>query len=114
VLAALEQAPIYLTIDIDGLDPACAPGTGCPEPGGATFAEVMGLIAALARCDVVGVDVMEVLPAVDTNDITSVAAAKLVREMALAFARRTPQRGTRDDSQSLLPGAGASGGGAAP
>ncbi len=85
VLAQLRKVPIYLTIDIDVLDPASAPGTGCPEPGGPSFAELMELLRALADCRVVGCDVMEVLPAVDSNDIASVAAAKLVRELALEF-----------------------------
>jgi agmatinase len=85
--AAVRRAPVYLTIDIDALDASCAPGTGCPEPGGASFAELERFIASLAECHVVGVDVMEVLPAVDSNDITSMAAAKLVRETALAFGR---------------------------
>jgi agmatinase len=85
VLDRLRAAPIYLTIDIDVLDPASAPGTGCPEPGGATFHELLALLQSLEGCQVVGCDVMEVLPAVDCNDIASVAAAKLVREMALEF-----------------------------
>ncbi len=87
VRSRLRQAPIYITIDIDVLDPASAPGTGCPEPGGPSFAELMGWLRELAGCRVVGCDVMEVLPAVDSNDIASVVAAKLVRELALEFAR---------------------------
>ena len=87
----------FLIIDIDGLDSAVAPGTGCPEPGGPSFLELQALIATLAQFRVVGVDVMEVLPAVDCHDITAIAAAKLVRECALAFAarplRHSPQLG---------------------
>jgi agmatinase len=95
--AAIKRAPIYLTIDIDALDPASAPGTGCPEPGGPTFAELLEFIATLAGCNLVGVDVMEVLPAADSNDITSIAAAKLVREMALAFGpQASRQHSARD------------------
>ena len=88
VLARLHEVPVYLTIDIDVLDPASAPGTGCPEPGGASFHELMNLLQQLDGCNVVGCDVMEVLPAVDSNDIASVAAAKLVRELALQFGPR--------------------------
>jgi agmatinase len=98
--AEIKRAPIYLTIDIDALDPSGAPGTGCPEPGGPSFADLLGFIASLARCNVVGVDVMEVLPAVDSNDITSIAAAKLVREMALAFGPNLSRRLRRDDSRT--------------
>lgn len=86
----IRSRPVYLTIDIDVLDPAVAPGTGCPEPGGATFMELLSLIHSLKGLRVVAVDVTEVLPAVDVNDVTSVAAAKIVREAALAF---TPRRG---------------------
>jgi agmatinase len=82
----LADHPIYLTIDIDVLDPSSAPGTGCPEPGGPTFAELWAFIASLHDLDVVAMDVMEVLPAADVNDITSIAAAKLVRDGALLFA----------------------------
>jgi agmatinase len=87
-LRALARRPIYLTIDIDVLDPSCAPGTGCPEPGGATFTELVDLVYTLRGFDVVAVDIMEVLPAADVNDITSAAAAKLVRECALAYGAR--------------------------
>jgi agmatinase len=85
VQGALERRPCYVSIDIDVLDPACAPGTGCPEPGGPTFAELLAALHALRGSRVVGIDVMEVLPAVDHADITSIAAAKLVRETALLF-----------------------------
>lgn len=87
VLQRIRAHPLYLTIDIDVLDPACAPGTGCPEPGGATFRDVTSFLHVLRGMNVVGADVMEVLPAVDVNDISSIAAAKLIREIALLFAR---------------------------
>ena len=83
----IHTRPVYLTIDVDVLDPACAPGTGCPEPGGASFAEILAFVHALQGLNVVALDVMEVLPAADVNDITSVAAAKLVREAALLFSK---------------------------
>jgi agmatinase len=98
VLRALVGTPVYLTIDIDGLDSAVAPGTGCPEPGGPSFLELQTLIATLARYQVVAVDIMEVLPAVDCNDITAIAAAKLVRETALAFGTRPLGRATAHSS----------------
>jgi agmatinase len=84
-LEHLRGRPVYLTIDIDVLDPSSAPGTGCPEPGGPTFAQLWSFIWSLRELHVVGFDVMEVLPAADINDITSVAAAKLVRDAALLF-----------------------------
>jgi len=82
----IGTAPVYLTIDIDVLDPSCAPGTGCPEPGGPTFAELWSFIASLKDVNVVAVDIMEVLPDADVNDITSIAAAKLARDIVLLFA----------------------------
>jgi agmatinase len=81
----IHRRPVYLTIDIDVLDPSCAPGTGCPEPGGPTFRELLSFVYSLQGLQVIGVDVMEVLPAADVNDITSIAAAKLIREAALLF-----------------------------
>ncbi|MSQ24070.1 MAG: agmatinase [Chloroflexi bacterium] len=85
ILGELESHPIYLTIDVDVLDPACAPGTGCPEPGGSSFTELLGALHGLSRLQMVAADVMEVLPEADVNDITSVAAAKLIREIILLF-----------------------------
>jgi len=82
----IHTRPVYLTIDIDVLDPSSAPGTGCPEPGGVSFNDLMAFVYGLQGLHVVAVDVMEVLPAADVNDITSAAAAKIVREAALLFA----------------------------
>jgi agmatinase len=84
---SIGRHPVYLTIDIDALDPASAPGTGCPEPGGPTFAELWDFVASLRDLNVVAFDVMEVLPAADVNDITSIAAAKLLRDAVLLFAQ---------------------------
>lgn len=83
--AALQQKPLYVSIDIDVLDPAHAPGTGCPEPGGVTFRELADFLYSLRGLHVVGLDVMEVSPSTDTADITAVAAAKLIREAVLLF-----------------------------
>ena len=93
---SIGRRPVYLTIDIDALDPAAAPGTGCPEPGGPTFAELWDFVASLGGLNVVAFDVMEVLPAADVNDITSIAAAKLLRDAALLF---TQSRVTGRESQ---------------
>jgi agmatinase len=77
--------PVYLTVDVDVLDPACAPGTGCPEPGGPLFPDLLSFLYSLEGMHVVALDVTEVLPAADVNDVTSMAAAKLIREAALLF-----------------------------
>lgn len=83
----IGSRPVYLTIDIDVLDPSAAPGTGCPEPGGPTFAELQTFVHGLADLRVIGADIVEVLPACDAGDITSLAAAKLARELLLLFVR---------------------------
>jgi agmatinase len=81
----IGKRPVYLSIDIDVLDPAHAPGTGCPEPGGVTFRELATFLYGLADLHVVALDVMEVSPQVDPANITAAAAAKLIREAVLQF-----------------------------
>jgi agmatinase len=81
VRAELRRSPVYVTVDIDVLDPSAAPGTGCPEPGGPSFRELMQVLYSLQSFNVIGADVMEVLPACDVSDITAVTAAKIGREM---------------------------------
>jgi agmatinase len=77
-LAALGHPPVYLSLDIDCLDPAFAPGTGTPEPGGMTSAQVLTLLEELADLDFVGMDCVEVAPAYDHAQLTSYAAASFV------------------------------------
>jgi agmatinase len=81
----IGRRPVYVSIDIDVLDPAHAPGTGCPEPGGATFRELVDFVYSLEGLRVVALDVMEVSPDLDAASITAAAAAKLVREAVLLF-----------------------------
>ncbi|MCK6422823.1 MAG: agmatinase [Aquabacterium sp.] len=77
-LAAAGHPPLYLSLDIDALDPAYAPGTGTPEPGGLTSNQVLGLLEAMAPLGFVGMDCVEVAPPYDHAEITSAAAATLV------------------------------------
>jgi agmatinase len=81
----LSDCPIYLTVDIDVLDPSAAPGTGCPEPGGAAYVELEAFLHGLGGLHVVAVDVVEVAPALDPSEITAAAAAKIVRDAVLLF-----------------------------
>ncbi len=81
----LKGRPIYLTLDIDVLDPAYAPGTGTPEPGGCTPREVFRALYMLAELQVVGMDLVEVCPVYDPTERTSLLAAKIVREAILCF-----------------------------
>ena len=81
------DAPVYLSIDIDVLDPGFAPGTGTPEPGGLTSRELLAIVRGLDGTNVVGGDVVEVSPAYDHAEITAIAAANLAYEYCSLFAR---------------------------
>ena len=74
----LGQRPVYLTLDIDVLDPAFAPGTGTPEPGGLTSSQVLSFLEELADLRWIGMDCVEVAPAYDHAELTSNAAATFV------------------------------------
>ncbi len=74
----IGQQPCYLTLDIDCLDPAFAPGTGTPEPGGMSSSQVLTLLEELADLNFVGMDCVEVAPAYDHAELTSNAAATFV------------------------------------
>ncbi|MBE1443549.1 agmatinase [Paenibacillus sp. OAS669] len=89
VLPELAGRPIYLTIDIDVLDPSCAPGTGTAEAGGITSKELLAAIHAMAAANlnVVGADVVEVAPAYDPTEQTQIVAAKLIREILLGLVK---------------------------
>jgi agmatinase len=78
VLERLGQRPCYLTLDIDCLDPAFAPGTGTPEPGGLSSSQLLTLLEGLAPLNMVGMDCVEVAPAYDHAELTSQAAATCV------------------------------------
>jgi agmatinase len=77
--------PVYLTVDLDILDPGVAPGVSTPEPGGLTFAEVISIISQLHALHVVGIDVVELAPPYDPTQQSAMAAAKLTRELILQF-----------------------------
>jgi len=80
--------PLYVTLDVDALDPAFAPGTGTPVPGGLSSREVLQLLRGLAGVNLVGMDVVEVCPALDHADLTGHLAAHLLFEgLALAALR---------------------------
>ena len=79
--------PVYLSIDIDVLDPAHAPATGTPEPGGLTTRELQMLLFSLVGLNIVGADVVEVSPAYDHAQITALAAAGLVFDLLALLAR---------------------------
>lgn len=80
------KKPLYLSIDIDVLDPAHAPGTGTPEIAGMTTRELVGVFRGLHGMDIIGADIVEVAPAYDHAEITSLAAATAAYEMINLFA----------------------------
>ncbi|WP_269773678.1 agmatinase [Bacillus safensis] len=89
VLPKLKGRPVYVTIDIDVLDPAHAPGTGTVDAGGITSKELLASIHAIAGSDVqvVGADLVEVAPVYDHSDQTANTASKLLREILLGFVK---------------------------
>lgn len=91
-LDSLGDAETYLSFDIDCVDPAYAPGTGTLSPGGFTSAEALGILRALARINLVGADVVEVLPDRDPAGITAFLAAHIIFEILCLDALRTKQR----------------------
>ncbi len=86
----VSDAPLYVSIDIDVLDSAHAPGTGTPEMGGLSGRELLELVRGLAGLNLVGADVVEIAPAYDHGEITAIAGANLVYELVclLAAGRR--------------------------
>jgi agmatinase len=83
----IGDRPIYLSVDIDVLDPAHAPGTGTPEAGGLTSRELLGTLRAFANSNLVGADIVEVAPAYDHAQITGIAAAHVTYEIISAMAK---------------------------
>ncbi len=92
-LRAVSGGPVYLSFDIDGVDPAFAPGTGTPEVGGLTSREALEIVRALVGLPLVGADVVEVSPPYDHGNITALLAANLLFEIVsvLAVTRRNRQ-----------------------
>ncbi|WP_242848332.1 agmatinase [Sulfobacillus thermosulfidooxidans] len=85
VLPELQGRPVYVTIDIDVIDPAFMPGTGTPEPGGISSREALEAVRLLKGLHVVSMDLVETMPAYDLSQRSAVLAAKLVREALLAI-----------------------------
>src|SRR2546423_3067356 len=80
------DAPVYVSVDVDVLDPAHAPGTGTPEAGGITSRELLQVLRGLSGLPLVGADVVEVAPVCDHAEITAIVAAHVVYELLCLFA----------------------------
>ncbi|MDD7265310.1 MAG: agmatinase [Subdoligranulum sp.] len=82
---ALQNAPIYFTIDLDVLDPSCFPGTGTPEAGGVDFMQLLEAIRTVCSGNVIAADVNELCPILDQTGASTAIAGKVVRELMLAI-----------------------------
>ncbi|MDV6010926.1 agmatinase [Haloechinothrix sp. LS1_15] len=88
IAGRVGNRPLYISIDIDVLDPAHAPGTGTPEAGGMTSRELLEILRGLRGCNLVGADVVEVAPAYDHAEITALAAAHVAYDLVCLLASR--------------------------
>ena len=79
------QVPVYLTIDLDCLDPSCFPGTGTPEAGGVTFRQLLNAILTVSKTNIIGADVNELAPMLDASGVSTAMACKVLRELLLAL-----------------------------
>jgi len=86
----LRNQPVYITLDLDVMDPSLLPGVGTPEPGGYTFHEFITLLKILQALHVVGFDIVELTPDYDPTQISSITASVILREMSLAFCLKKP------------------------
>lgn len=84
VVERLKGKPVYLTIDLDVLDPSVFPGTGTPEAGGVSFMELLNGILAVSGLNIVGCDVNELSPIYDQSGVSTAVACKVLRELLLA------------------------------
>ena len=80
----LKGKNVYLTIDLDVLDPSVFPGTGTPEAGGVTFRELLDAVLVGSRVNIVGMDINELAPMLDASGASTAVALKIMRELMLA------------------------------
>jgi len=82
---SLQNVPIYFTLDLDVMDPSAFPGTGTPEAGGVSFTELMSAISLLSGLNIIGCDIVELAPNLDSSGISTALACKLLREILLVI-----------------------------
>ncbi len=83
VVQRIKDKPVYVTIDLDILDPSIFPGTGTPEPGGITFKDMLNILQKLDGLNIVGADVVELAPDYDPTGVSTAVASKILRELML-------------------------------
>jgi agmatinase len=101
ILRRVGGAPTYISIDIDVLDPAHAPGTGTPEAGGMSSRELLLMLRRLVDINLVGADVVEVAPAYDHAEITAIAAANVAYELISLLGRHATSHPTKESHGKL-------------
>lgn len=89
IVARVGDLPVYLSVDIDVLDPSFAPGTGTPEAGGLSSRELLRVLRGLTSINLIGADLVEVAPAYDHAEITSIAAATVIFDMITLLSLRS-------------------------
>lgn len=93
------ETPVYLSVDIDVIDPGLAPGTGTPEPGGWTTRELIGILRGIESLNVVGADIVEVAPAYDgMGETTALAGAQVAYEILTSMVKR----GLKDRGEEVI------------
>src|SRR5665647_105537 len=85
VIEQIKKYPIYITIDLDVLDPSLFPGTGTPEAGGISYKELEKLFTSISQLNVVGADIVELSPHFDASGVSTAVACKVLREMILSI-----------------------------
>lgn len=85
VVSRIKDKPVYVTIDLDILDPSIFPGTGTPEPGGLSFKDMLEILKTISCLSIVGADVVELAPDYDPTGVSTAVASKVLRELMLAM-----------------------------
>ena len=85
-----SKVPVYLTIDLDCLDPSCFPGTGTPEAGGVSFLQLLDAIRTVAKANIVAADLNELAPTLDPTGVSTATACKVLRETLIALDKGWP------------------------
>jgi len=88
LMRRLRNKPVYISLDLDVIDPSLLPGVGTPEPGGFTFERFLSLLKELQPLRVIGFDMVELTPDYDPTQVSSVTASVILREMMLALCRK--------------------------
>jgi agmatinase len=105
-IAWKDAKAVFLSFDIDSIDPAYAPGTGTPEAGGLTPREALRMLQTVTREGISGLEVVEVSPPYDVGDITSVLGVRVINDVlgTLVEAGKLGRRPRRDDAQAPVEG----------